>query len=168
MPTTEKKVGALVVGAVLAVVTTGLRVVGLGLRVVGLGRLVVGLGLLVVVLLVVVGRLVVVVRRVVGLGLLVVVVVVLVVVVLLVVVVVLLVGLALKSLFENKFENKFSVGTPPEDLGSSSGIWLTDGLRDREAQSPGYWSEQDIPEGQLEHEGPCLYIWPLMKFPAGP
>jgi len=153
MPITEKNVGALVVGAVLAVVTTGLLVVGLGL-------LVVGRGLLVVVLLVVVGLLVVVVRRVVVLGL---VVVVLLVVVVRLVVVVLLVGLTLKE-----FENKFLEGIPPEDFGTSSGIWLSEGLSDREAHSPGYWSEQDVPEGQLEHEGPCLYISPLMKFPAGP
>ena len=34
--------------------------------------------------------------------------------------------------------------------------------------SPGNWREQEVPAGHLEQAFPCSYIWPLMKFPAGP
>ncbi len=39
-------------------------------------------------------------------------------------------------------------------------------FRPPEEQSPGFFDEQDVPAGHLEHAEPLAYIGEPMKFPA--
>lgn len=48
------------------------------------------------------------------------------------------------------------------------GLLNIGGDREPWEQSPGYWREQEVPDGHLEQAVPCSYIWPLMKLPLGP